>query len=61
MEPSGYRLSHVVLETENIERSIAFYTHALRMKGSGETDEGFALHHPIHSMEPSSEDSLDLQ
>ncbi len=43
MEPSGYSLSHVVLETENLDRSIAFYTHALGMKESGETVEGFAL------------------
>jgi len=43
MEPSGYSLSHVVLETESIERSIAFYTNALGMKESGETDEGFSL------------------
>ena len=43
MEPSGYSLSHVVLETENLERSIKFYSHALGMKSWGETDEGFAL------------------
>ncbi len=43
MEPAGYSLSHVVLETENLEKSIAFYTHALGMKESGETDEGSAL------------------